>query len=423
MKEDMLGSRALFSLRALREQLWIKPLTYALAAIGVIFLARIADVTSVGSWVPDISAETIEKLLTVISASMLGVATFAVASMVSAYASAGSSATPRAFSLVIADSVSQNALSSFIGAFIYSIVGIASIKTGFYGSAGRFVIFLLTLFIFSWVVLTFVRWVDNIARLGRIGNTIVKVEKAAEQALALWTQTSALGGTPAQQKKVSGTPVLSKKIAYVQHIDVKALQKWAEEKSAIINICSIPGAFVSPGRPLLKIQTKNEHLHLEENDQEELENNFILDDKRSFSEDPRFGLIVLSEIGSRALSPAVNDPGTAIEIINRLTRILLDWDGGSADTKKDAPTCDRVYVPPLSPDDLLEDAFAAIEKDGVASVEVGVWLQKAYALLGRSQDPGIRVAASKRARLALERAEQELTFPNDLERIRAAATR
>jgi uncharacterized membrane protein len=37
---------------------------------------------------------------------------------------------------------------------------------------------------------------------------------------------------------------------------------------------------------------------------------FTLGDMRYFEEDPRFGLITLSEIASRALSPAVNDPGT-----------------------------------------------------------------------------------------------------------------
>jgi uncharacterized membrane protein len=37
---------------------------------------------------------------------------------------------------------------------------------------------------------------------------------------------------------------------------------------------------------------------------------------------PRFGLITLSEIASRALSPAVNDPGTAIQIISSHVRLF-----------------------------------------------------------------------------------------------------
>ncbi|WP_425412263.1 DUF2254 family protein [Neptunicoccus sediminis] len=87
-----------------------------------------ADTLPLRDIAPDIIIETVEKLLTEISASMHGVATFAVASLVSAYASAGGRATPRAFALIIADGMSQEALSSFIGAFIFSIVGIKRSK-------------------------------------------------------------------------------------------------------------------------------------------------------------------------------------------------------------------------------------------------------------------------------------------------------
>ena len=136
----MIGSRVRFLIASLKERLWVQPLGYAVLAVGAIFAARLADGWGFGESVPNIAAETNEKLLTVIAASMLGVATFAVASMVAAYAAAGGSATPRAFSLVIADGVSQTALSSFIGAFIFSIVGIVATKTDFYVPTGRFVV-------------------------------------------------------------------------------------------------------------------------------------------------------------------------------------------------------------------------------------------------------------------------------------------
>jgi uncharacterized membrane protein len=42
-------------------------------------------------------------------------------------------------------------------------------------------------------------------------------------------------------------------------------------------------------------------------DYNELRKAFVIGNMRYFHEDPRFGLITLSEIASRALSPAVND--------------------------------------------------------------------------------------------------------------------
>ncbi len=421
MGTEMFGSRFLFSLKALRERLWVRPLTYAVMAVGLIFLAQAADRLPDGLPLPDISADTIEKLLTVISASMLGVATFAVASMVSAYAAAGSSATPRAFSLVIADQVSQAALSSFIGAFIYSIVGIVAIRVGFYEIAGRFSIFLITLGIFSWVVLTFVRWVDNIARLGRLGNTIEKVEAATQTAFRPWTGEAALGGVAAGEMADGGTPVCPVTFGYIQHIDTDSLQSWAEAQDVKLDVRSVPGAFVSPARALLTIDWQGTPRDLEDAERDCLVRAFVIGSKRTFDEDPRFGLIVLSEIASRALSPAINDPGTAIEIINKLTHLLLDRDAAAYCEDAKAPRCSRIRIPALCPDDLLEDAFAATEKDGVNAVEVGIRLQKSYSLLARAREPGLRKAAQRRSRLALQRAEQALTFPDDIARVTRAA--
>ncbi len=103
--------------------------------------------------------------------------------MVAAYASVSSSATPRAFALVVSDDVSKTALSTFIAAFIFSVIALVAIKTGFYGRTATFLIFLTTLAVLVWVVLTFTRWVDQIARLGRIEATIARVEKATTSAI------------------------------------------------------------------------------------------------------------------------------------------------------------------------------------------------------------------------------------------------
>jgi uncharacterized membrane protein len=54
---------------------------------------------------------------------------------------------------------------------------------------------------------------------------------------------------------------------------------------------------------------------------------------RYFHEDPRFGLITLSEIASRALSPAVND-GTAIQIISSHVRLFSLWETGDGKRKR-----------------------------------------------------------------------------------------
>ena len=85
--------RLRFFLNRLRERLWVKPLATALLSIALVFLAELADGTDLKRLVPRVTQESVEKLLEILSASMLVIATFSVASMMSAYASATSTAT------------------------------------------------------------------------------------------------------------------------------------------------------------------------------------------------------------------------------------------------------------------------------------------------------------------------------------------
>ncbi|MFO7855483.1 MAG: DUF2254 family protein, partial [Paracoccaceae bacterium] len=310
-----------FLFRRLRERLWLKPLTYCLAAVAATFVAQAADGTDLGAAVPDIAVDTLDKLLTIIATTMLAVATFAVGSMLSAYATATQTATPRAFELVVADDQSKTALSSFVGAFIFAVVGLVALDTGLYERAGRFALFLLTAALFAWVILTFVRWVDGIARLGRMGATIDKVEAAAAEALARRRRRPNLGGlAPETLGRGPGATVEAEGVGYVLSVDMEALQSAAEASGHVIRVEAAPGTFLHPGRPAATVLDRT--ASPDETLRRRVSNAFLLGPQRTFEEDPRFGLVVMAEIAGRALSPGVNDPGTAIAVIGRFVRLL-----------------------------------------------------------------------------------------------------
>lgn len=67
--------------------------------------------------------------------------------------------------------------------FYISIVELITFKSQFFGAAGRFVLCVFTVAVFGLVIFTFLHWIDRIARLGRLGNTIEKVEEATADAL------------------------------------------------------------------------------------------------------------------------------------------------------------------------------------------------------------------------------------------------
>src|SRR5690554_7197137 len=111
---------------------------------------------------------------------MLAVTTFSLGVMTSAFGAATTNVTPRATKLLMEDRLTQNVLSTFIGAFLFSIVGIIVLKTGSYGERGRAVLFLITIVVIGLVVIQLLRWINHLISLGRVGTTIDRVEAATK---------------------------------------------------------------------------------------------------------------------------------------------------------------------------------------------------------------------------------------------------
>ena len=136
---------------------------------------------------------------------------------------------------------------------------------------------------------------------------------------------------------------------------------------------------------------------------------FTVDDERTFDEDPRFGLVVLSEIASRALSPAVNAPGTAIDVLHRLSRILSE-----ADPTRGIPAeFPRIEVPVLRAGDLIEDGFAALIRAGAGHPEVVGVAVSELAQLEQSEWDELAMAARSMRGYALRHAKHALEISDD----------
>ena len=210
------------------------------------------------------------------------------------------------------------------------------------------------------------------------------------------------------------TPVKAGAIGYVQHIDMQALSKLAERIGGEIHLLLNPGAFVYRDTTIAYLDAPAREPHEDLEPEKAAGRALTIGNERSFDQDPRFGLVVLSETAQRALSPAVNDPGTAIDVIGRATRLLSRW---AEPVDSQEPQFANVFIPALKADDLFEDAFMAIARDGAAQVEIQLRLQKSLAALTRLGDGDFRTAARRQAALALSRAEKALPIEADFQRL------
>lgn len=404
-------SRWQWLFKQLTHKLWFRAGLLSLAGVVAALVAAVAAPLIPLELSAQIGADAVDNILNILASSMLAVTSFSLTTMVSAYSAATNNVTPRATKILIEDTTTQNALSTFIGSFLYSLVGIIALSTGLYGEQGRVVLFVATLGVIGLIVVTLIRWIDHLARLGRVGDTTDRVERATARALQARIENPYLGGRalhdPEHDIPPGARALVGDAIGYVQHIDIDALSTCAELHEGQIYVTAVPGTLVEPSRPLAWL------LHVDDSADESVIDAFTIDDERSFQQDPRFGLAVLAEIASRALSAALNDAGTAIDVIGRTVRLLSTWSAGGANGEPDEVPCPRIHVPPIRIADMFDDVFAPIARDGAAIVEVQIRLQKAFQTLAKIGDLELAEQAEKHARRALARSDDALDLDDE----------
>ncbi len=411
-------------------RLWVRATLIGMLGIISAGLAALAEY--VVFWEPPDNAgiESVDAILEIIASSMLSVTTFSLSIMTAAYASATSNVTPRAIKLLLEDNVTQNALSTFLGSFLFSIVGIVVLQIGAYGERGRFMMFAMTIVVIALIVVALLRWIEHLTRLGRVGETTKRVEEAVRNAIQNRLSAPYLGGVARSEEDDvpdDAMHVDADAVGYVQHIDMENLNRCCEELGAEVYLDVQPGDFVYPRQTLAWILPVNETDEESENKlREQVGMAITLDQERTFDQDPRFGFVVLTEIAIRAISPGINDPGTAIDVIGRATRLLsifaedsAEQNGNDDGGKSDEVRYKHIHAPELTCDDLFEDAFMLIARDGAALVEVQIHLRRSLRALEKMGNDEFKAAARRQLDLAWERADLGLTLDQDKERLRA----
>ncbi len=402
-------SQFAFKVRQIAQRMWFLPAAFSLVAVLTLLIAF-----GMARLIPDglpftLSSEAVESILTVLASSLLTVAVFALSTIVSALSSASQQTTPRAVPLIVGDRSAQTSISVFIGAFLFSIVGIIGLSAGIYSEAGRLLLFVVTLAVVVLVVAALIRWIGQISAIGRVAATLDRAGEAAERAFRTVPGKGLLGCRELSGEP-SGDPIYSRKTGYVQHIDIGRLQDCADEQELLITITSRPGAYAAPDRPLVMVAGA-----VDEALAEKLAGAFTIGATRTFDSDPRFGLIVLSEIAGKALSPGINDPGTAIAVVGTIVRVLTERPEEDSELKYE-----RVLVAGLDPDDLMADAFRPIARDGAGSIEVMLRMIAGLKTLARCR-PELEGAAKGMIVDAVERGLTAMSAKSDQAALEAAA--
>ena len=392
--------------------------------ISVLSLIAIGVARVVRPILPDRIAETLgtdslNDLLTIIASSMLAVVTFSLSVMVSVYRSSSSQWTPRVHRLMLEDRTTQNTLATFVGAYIFALAAIVLLRTSLFKGEDddddpQVVLFFFTILVLVLIVISIIRWILHLQRVGSLTDVTRRIESKAIEEFEGRLAPPCLGGNCLDPRSIPSdtVAVTAKQTGYVQAIYPKAIAQSADTHQIDVYLHVPIGDFVHRGQPLCLLS----QAHMELSDC--VRENVVIGDLRTFEQDPQFGLHVLSEIASKALSTGVNDPGTAIDVIGRIARVLESTHSEATGQSVDL---ERLWVAPLRAAELLEGAYEPIARDGADAVEVQVALQLALRGLAEHSDDTLSAAATQMAERMFCRSE-ELLEPHDAERLRRIDT-
>ena len=182
--------------------------------------------------------------------------------------------------------------------------------------------------------------------------------------------------------------------AVIAAVDRAALLRVAERTSGFVDVVPMVGEYVSPGMVLLRISGGGAVP-----DPALAERVFVLARQRTVDQDPAFAIRMLVDIAIRALSPAVNDPTTAVQSLDRIEYLLVELAARHPGPSLvvDAAGTARARVPAPTWASYVELGLMEIRRCGAESPQI---VRRLHALHGRL----LEVADEpERARVELER--------------------
>ena len=156
--------------------------------------------------------------------------------------------------------------------------------------------------------------------------------------------------------KENGHPVRAYKAGYIQYVDPEHVLLPAEKRDIIIRLVHKPGDFVRSGMVIALVWPAD---RVDEELDNEIRNSFHLGNQRTPTQDVEYAVNQLTEMAVRAMSPAINDPFTAMTCLDYIGDGLVSFvrRGAIYPNIYDSHSNLRIVFNPVTFDELLSAAF------------------------------------------------------------------
>jgi uncharacterized membrane protein len=182
----------------------------------------------------------------------------------------------------------------------------------------------------------------------------------------------AFGASLGQLKHV----LASRRSGYIRFVDIGLLNSLAKSYGVCLRLDRRVGQFVPAGGALMRTTHGD---RISEERALQLLAAVDVGPTRTMQQDIEFGVVQIVDIALRAISPAVNDPTTAISSIDQLSSIMIRWTSRAPPRSHhyDPPHVLRIIVPWIDFDGLLDLAFEQIRHYSSSDAAVSLRLMRA----------------------------------------------
>ena len=356
------------------------------------------------------SEATANSVLSAAAAAMVGLIGFVVTIGVLVVQMATGTLSPRFMRLWYRDRLQKFVLAAFTATFTFAFALLRHVEADSVPDLGVSLVGLAVSIDLVLLLLYFDRFVHAL-------RPVAVAAAMAEAGLAIEAEEDGLVASAGNGDQGAGlgepdARILAPRSGAIQDVDIADLVRFAAARGQVCVIPHTIGDFVTAGSVLMEV-----HGAASETDLRRLRGMVSLGHERTIDQDPAFALRIMVDIAIRALSPAVNDPTTATQVLNHIDDLLLGI--GSSDrafrgTALDADGQVRLVVRTRSWSEYLDIGVTEIRQYGAASPQI---CRRLRAMLEDLRDgvPPARRAVVQSQLDALDRA-TDAAFADPVER-------
>lgn len=365
------------------------------------------------------TADDARQLLIAIASTMVTVIALILGLTIVALQVSSTQFSPRLLRNFLRDRPTQVVLATFVATFTYSTAGLYTVGVESGARAEDFprlaVTGAIALVFISLGMLVY--FVHHIAHAIQIDSVMTSVARATAQGVV----ARATNGTDrtAPEPPAAAVALPAPRSGYLQTVHPEWLVDAAARQDAVVSIVPWPGAHVVAGATALALAWSRDGGPPEDPAAlaHALHGAVQIGTERTLQHDPAFGLRQLVDIGLKALSPAINDPYTGVQALDRLASLisLLGTRTLGADIRQDHTGTDRAIAAGPAFADYLDLACGQIRRYGCAEPAVCLALLRLLEVAATVvTDPHRRAAIADHVRLVLAAAESRIVQKADL---------